>query len=100
MARVKNIEFCQEYLSNEKMIAVSLSVPKKKKLDSPKKGKKTEVTAVIKKYTHGGIDLRFMFNKNDVHLLDVAEAMLNPKLRKLMYVIQHVNEPKPIAAEQ
>ena len=100
MAKVKNIGFCKECLSDEKMIAVLFAVPKKKDSNSPKKGKRSEVMAVIKKYTSGGVDLRVLFNKNDVHLLDVAEAMLNPKLRKLMYDIQHVNEPKPIAEEQ
>ena len=100
MARVKNIGFCKECLSDEKMIAVLFAVPKKKNPDSPKKGKRSEVMAMIKKYTSGGVDLRVLFNKNDVHLLDVAEAMLNPKLRKLIYDNQHVNETEIIVEEQ
>jgi len=100
MAKLKNIEFCKEYLTNDKMIAVLFETPQRKKSQTTQNGQKPDVLVVIKKYTHGGVDLRIMFNKKEVHLMDVAEAMLNPKLRKLIYNNQHVNETEIIVEEQ
>ncbi len=100
MAKLKNIEFCKEYLTNDKMIAVLFETPQRKKSQTTQNGQKPDVLVVIKKYTHGGVDLRIMFNKKEVHLMDVTEALLNHRLRMLMFDDQHVNEPKPIAIEQ